>query len=435
MAEKQLECTVAAAEHQKRWFTELRRDVFENQKPYAIVQADMPLELFQAMDVPVVSNQWWAAMVSAKRVSPLYLDCMNESGFHEGLCRYCSLPLASTLCGDAATAPWGGLPKPALMSARLTCDCIQRVFAIWAESFGTEFIPIDAPGAAELPARWWELSRYRWSELFEGHRLEFIVTQFKKLINNLERITLTKFDLERLLALMEGVNRQEEYFEEIRDLICTARQTPVRMQEQVSNVMATQWLRGTDWAISHARRFRDEVKARVEQNIPACPAERLRLMWVGAGLWHDMDFYTAFEAEYGAVFVWSMYLAFGPDGYIRYGLDDPLKALASRTVSMNEQLHNPPWANEWIVDQAKRHRIHAALVLTHLGSRPSATGNRFIELALEQAGIPVLPVFADMVDARTWDAAAMRRNVAQFLEERLLRDSRSSSYNKPQLEE
>jgi hypothetical protein len=88
-------------------------------------------------------------------------------------------------------------------------------------------------------------------------------------------------------------------------------------------------------------------------------------------LWHDIDFHTAFEAEQGAVFVWSMYLAFGPDGYIRYGLDDPLKALASRTVIMNEQLHNPPWANEWIVDQAKRHRIDAALVLTPLGTRPS----------------------------------------------------------------
>ena len=99
-------------------------------------------------------------------------------------------------------------------------------------------------------------------------------------------------------------------------------------------------------------------------------------------------FLHCLRGEHGAVFVWSMYLAFGPDGYIRYGLEDPLLALASRTVSMNEQLHNPPWANEWIVDQAKRHRIDAALVLTPLGTRPSATGNRFIEIALERAGIP-----------------------------------------------
>jgi benzoyl-CoA reductase/2-hydroxyglutaryl-CoA dehydratase subunit BcrC/BadD/HgdB len=161
------------------------------------------------------------------------------------------------------------------------------------------------------------------------------------------------------------------------------------------------------------------VKARVDQGIAACPSERSRLMWVGAGLWHDTDFYTAFEEKYGAVFVWSMYLAFGPDGYIRYGLDDPLRALASRTVNMNEQLHNPPWANEWVVDQAKKHRIDAALVLTPLGSRPMATGNRFIERALERAGIPVLPVSADMVDAQAWDPQDMRRRVGKFIEERL----------------
>ena len=416
MAEKQLHCTTAAAEYQKAWFAGLRKDVFEHQKPYAIAQADMPLELFQVMGVPVVSNQWWSAIVSAKRLSAYYLDLMNQAGYHEGLCRYCSLAMASTLGGAPENAPWGGLPKPAILAARMTCDCIQRVFSIWAERFGSEFVALDAPGADALPPRWWELSRYRWRELFEEHRLEFMVAQFRRLIGALERASGNRFDEDRLRALMEQVNRQEEIFEETRDLICAAPQTPVRMHEQIANVMAAQWVRGSEWAIGHARAFRDEVKARVEQGIAACPNERMRLMWVGAGLWHDTDFYTAFEERFGAVFVWSMYLAFGPDGYIRYGLEDPLKALASRTVSFNEQLHNPPWANEWIVDQAKRHRIDAALVLRPLGTRPSDTGNRFIERALEEAGIPVMPVFADMVDARSWDAAGVREKVAHFLE-------------------
>jgi benzoyl-CoA reductase subunit B len=416
MAEKQLKSSTLAAAHQKAWFAQLREDVFEKQKPYAIVQADMPLELFHAMDVPVVSNQWWASVIAAKRLGPYYLDALNSMGYHEGLCRYCSLSLASTIAGDPAQAPWGGLPKPALFSARLTCDCIQRVFETWAAKFGSPFVPLDAPGATELPARWWELSRYRWSELFESHRLDFMVAQFHSLIGTLERITGRPFDAGRLRALMEGVNRQEEYFEEVRDMICLAPKTPVRMHEQVTNVMAAQWLRGSEWAIAHARAFRDEVKERVDKGIAACPAERLRLMWVGAGLWHDTDFYTAFEAEHGAVFVWSMYLAFGPDGYIRYGLDDPLRALASRTVSFNEQLHNPPWASEWIVDQAKRHRIDAALVLEPLGTRPSTTGSLFIERALEAGGVPVLPIVADMVDSRGWDGLRMRRKVIQFLE-------------------
>ncbi len=418
MSDRQLDCTSAAAEHQKAWFAELRRDVFEQRRPYAIVQADMPFELFSVMGVPAVSNQWWSAIIAAKRLSGPYLDWMNGQGYHEGLCRYCSLSMASTLAADSIEAPWGGLPKPALLAARLTCDCIQRIFAIWAEAFGTEFIALDNPGATDLPPRWWELSRHRWRELSEPHRLDFTVAQFRVLIRALERISGRAFDPDALRRLMEGVNRQEEYFEEARDVICRAPKTPVRMHEQISNVMAAQWLRGSEWAIGHAKAFRDEVRARAEKGIAACPGERLRLMWVGAGLWHDTGFYTAFEEEFGAVFVWSMYLAFGPDGYIRYGLEDPLAALASRTVSMNEQLHNPPWANEWVVEQARRHRIDAALVLTPDGMRPAATGKRFVERALEAAGIPVLPIVADQVDARGWDAPAMRARVAAFLRER-----------------
>jgi hypothetical protein len=139
-------------------------------------------------------------------------------------------------------------------------------------------------------------------------------------------------------------------------------------------------------------------------------------MWVGAGLWHDTGFYTAFEESHRAVFVWSMYLAFGPDGYIRYGLDDPMAALASRTASFNEYLHDPPWAAEWIVHQAVTHRIDAALVLRPRRTRPAATGRLFIERALESAGVRVLPIEADVVDPRAWDPVATRAAVATFLE-------------------
>jgi benzoyl-CoA reductase subunit B len=191
------------------------------------------------------------------------------------------------------------------------------------------------------------------------------------------------------------------------------------MTEQITNVMATQWVRGTDWALAHARAFHDEVEHRVEAGVAACPGERARLMWVGAGLWHDTDFYTAFEASHRAVFVWSMYLAFGPDGYIRYGLDDPMAALASRTASFNEYLHHPPWAAAWIVQQAREHRIDGAFVLRPRRMKPAASGRLFIERALEAAGIPVLSIEADVVDARSWDPVAARAAVREFLDTRV----------------
>ena len=421
MADKQLESTVAASDFQKGWFGQLRERVFDRHEPYALVQADVPFELFDLVDLPAVSNQWWASLVAAKRQAPRFLDAMDADGLDGGLCHYCSLGYASTRYRTAGEAPWGGLPTPRLLCARLTCDCIHRVFALWADALGAELFEIDHPGADDLPPRWWELGRHRWRELVQPHRLAFVASALEALVERLEAITGRRLDRGALRDRLDRVNRQEEIFDSVRTLIASAPECPVRMTEQITNVMATQWVRGSDWALSHARVFHDEVQQRVEAGIAACPGERARLMWIGVGLWHDTAFYTAFESSHRAVFVWSMYLAFGPDGYIRYGLDDPMAALASRTASFNEYLHSPPWAAEWIVQQAQAHRIDGALVLHPRRMKPAATGRRFIERALEEAGIPVLPIEADVVDPRDWDAEGARARVRSFLDTRVLR--------------
>ena len=420
MSEKQLKCTTEAGIYQKNWFAQLRKDVFEENKPYAITQADMPLELFALMGLPVVSNQWWSAIISAKQLSAYYLERREEMGFHKNLCTYCSLGMVSTLDDKPEVAPWGGLPKPAIMSARLTCDCIQRIFELWARSFDTVFYALDSTANTALPPNWWELSRYDWEQLYQPHRLDFMSGQLWGLVSELEKISGKRFDIDALKQLMEGVNEQEKYFEEACEMIAQAPKTPVRMAEQITNVMTCQWHRGSAWAIEHARKFRDEIRERTANNIAAYEGEQIRLMWVGAGLWHDTGFYTAFEEEFGAVFVWSMYLAFGPDGYLRYGLEDPMRALASRVVSMNEQLHNPPWANEWITHQARKNRIDAAIVLIPKGTRPSATGSYFISRSLEDSGVPVLELWADMVDGRSWDQEEMRNMVSNFIRQSVL---------------
>ena len=93
--------------------------------------------------------------------------------------------------------------------------------------------------------------------------------------------------------------------------------------------MLPQWHRGTEWARDAARAFHEEVEGLVADGAAVCEDERLRLMWIGRGLWFNLGFYQHFQREYGAVFVWSMYLAIAADGYLRYG-GPPLRALAAR---------------------------------------------------------------------------------------------------------
>ena len=138
-------------------------------------------------------------------------------------------------------------------------------------------------------------------------------------------------------------------------------------------------------------------------------------MWIGAGLWHDSGFYHALEERYGAVFVWSMYMPFAGPQYLREAQGRPLHALASRICSMNEDLHLPPWMNAWMVSEARRCGIDAALILMPPGNRISQSGIRLTARALEAAGIPTLTVDADMVASGGWDRGKMLALVAEFL--------------------
>jgi hypothetical protein len=53
--------------------------------------------------------------------------------------------------------------------------------------------------------------------------------------------------------------------------------------------------------------------------------------------------------------------------------------------------------------------------------KAAGTGRLFIEQALEDAGVPVQPIHADVVDAREWDPDAARASVRSFLDTRINR--------------
>jgi len=413
-----LACTAEASAFQKAFGQEMKRRVVDEGEPFVIAQADTPHEIFHAMDIPVIANQWWSAYISAKQLSTRYFDAMVEAGYPSNSCKYCSLGFACTLADDPASAPWGGLPTPTLLVARLTCDCIQHVFAQWAQAMGTDFFPMEAPAWEHKEPEWFARSNTDWERVYQPDRIALMVDEMSELISLLEKKTGRTFDSAKLAALMDRINEQERYLWEAAQIIGETRPCPVSIAEQMTNTMIPQWHRGSDWAVAHAKKFRDEVRERAAQGQGAAQNEKLRLMWVGAGLWHDQAFYRALEDRLGAVFVWSMYLPFAGPQYIREVQGRPMDALGSRICSINEVLHLPPWMNGWMANEAGRCGIDAAVMLLPPDNRLSQSGTRLTALSLEQAGVPVMLIDADMVDAKIWDHDTMVGKVADFLRER-----------------
>jgi benzoyl-CoA reductase subunit B len=420
-ATQKMAATIAAQARQKDDQARFREDIIEGGGDYVIADAVTPHEIFHTLDIPVISLAWYSAVISAKQQSPFYFDLMDRLGYHDGLPRYGSLPFMTTLAADPERAPYGGLPKPLLILERLRGDYVQKIGEQWARAFGhVPTFMLDSSASTHLRPNWHHFAQHEWESLYETHRLDYQVEQLRNLIVVAETLSHRVFDEAQFVRVMHRVNAAGELAARAKAIIARARPAPVALPEQLTNIMAATWSRGSEWSVDHLRTYCDELETRVANGVAACPNERIRLLWVNNGLWFNTGFYRAFEEKYGAVFVWSMYSNFFSDGYRKYFGDDPLRALAARHISMNEQLHLPGWMADWIIEQARDYQADAAVMLVPIGDRMASLGTALCAMALEKAGIPTLTLTASMVDARLWDNDAMIRRVEQFLEQKVV---------------
>lgn len=418
---KSMEAAKTASKYQKEWFMGLS-DRVKSGEPFAYLNADVPLEILRAMDIPFVVNQWWAAICSAKQMSPRYFELLSDNGYRDDLCSYCATAFAGSMDSEPEKGPWGGLPKPTLAITRLTCDSQGRIFELLAKNYGAKFYPMENTIPTYVPDKWWEKASDDWENLYQKERLDAAVEELKGLIRFFEMETGRMFDENKLIEVMNLINEQESYYKKARDLIAETSPAPVTIADTVNAVMQAQWQRGTKWAAEHARKFYEEIETMVKNGHQACPGEKIRLMWIGRGLWFNLGFYQYFEEKYGAVFVWSMYLAMGADAYIRNNPEkDPLRALAARFIGMEDFLHMPPWNAEWFVSEAKHNNIDGVVYLVPENCMQAVEGSYFITKRLEDAGIPVLQLRADPVDARKWNQESMSVAVEDFLKTRIMK--------------
>lgn len=404
-----LPCTAEAAAYQRDWAQGLRARLAAGEA-YAFANADTPLEVFHALGMPVLVNQWYSSVIAAKKLSALHLDGSEAAGFHARLAKYSALPLFAALDGRSDRQPWGGLPSPGLLVARASADDHPLIFAEWARLTGAPLAVLSAPGHPAPRPDWWAPLREDWEAEVGTARLDLMAAEIGDLTALAERVAGRRTTEGALARLMARIEAQERIFEDCAAMIAAAPRLPLRISEAIPNVMIPQWHRGSDWALAHAARFREALGARIAAGVSVVADERVRMMWIGAGLWFDTGFYAAFEDQ-GAVFAWSMYLPFAADGYLRRDHGDPLRALAARVIDLNEHLHQPPWAGAWHLREAQRNRIDLAVIIVPATDRPSGYGTRFIARALEEAGIATVLLDADMVDPRGWDGARARARV------------------------
>ncbi|WP_066793764.1 2-hydroxyacyl-CoA dehydratase family protein [Sphingomonas soli] len=395
-----------AKAYHRQWFDSLREQVGEG-GPFALASIETPFEILRAMDIPFVPIQWWSSIVSVKQKAPEYLNRLRAEGYPDDRAQYFGLGLASSYDEDPASIPWGGFPKPTLVMGDPRDDNLGKIYEIWARRYGATYFEREMAIFDPEPRAWWDEGQRDWEGLYPPEIVDILLEESKGLIRHLEMTTGKTFSETRFRRVLDLINEQEEHNRQARDLIAHSVPAPISVSDSFTSVMLPQWHRGTEWARDAAAEFHNEIRTRIDDGEAVCPDEEIRLGWIGAGLWFNVDFYDAFIDRYKAVFVWSMYLGLAADGYAKYG-SDPLRTLSARYAAFNQHLTMEPWGSSWLVKEARHNQLDAMIGL--------GSGNYFVERAFRDAGIPILFIPAHNVDNRKWDGERMLDYVSAFIE-------------------
>jgi benzoyl-CoA reductase/2-hydroxyglutaryl-CoA dehydratase subunit BcrC/BadD/HgdB len=385
-------------------------------EPFIWTNVGIPMEIMFAMDIPILFNLNWSALLSAKQMGERYLNVLNGRGYFRDLCRYCSLPLGYFFDNKPEEGPWGGLPKPAAVIAEAADNPAVRIYELMARELNVPLyiydhtMPSGPPDASfGKTVESMEAESYR-----DGWRVDYAVKETESLISFLENLTGKTLSEARLREVMERSNEQFRLIGKVLELI-KATPCPMGMGDHIANLISTQFYRGHEFGLAQARLLYEEVKERVDKGIAAYKSERIRLMHLGVPNWFTPGFYDSFEERYGAVFVWMGYLPVTQQ-LIRSDLTDPVRALASRYVGYTEMGLLPPWFIYWFLHYAKEFKVDGLVYQNAESCRLLSGPKRLFFEALKREGIPYVELESDYVDIRDWDDAKMKAQMTNFVE-------------------
>jgi hypothetical protein len=398
----QLETPNAVRTYQRAWLEQTRQRVQQGE-PFAICNGDEFEDVLNIMDIPVIVINYYNSIIGVQGKTGHYFKVLADHGYDP---ISFAMGLATTLDNNPEMAPWGGLPKPAIILGSTKSDVEMKVLEIWAKTYGCPLFPLEfsLDAVPELPmypppARWWDLSRDHWDELIDPHRLDLRVQQEKALIGFLEIATGKTLSMARLTEALELINEQMEYWGKARDLIAQTIPCPVTLRDQLS-MYQVMWHRGTTRARDFIKSYYEEVKDRVEKGIAANPKEKLRLMWLDGTppAWAQFA-----EDKYDAVCVASAFSSIPIDSYCRTILNnDPLRTLAGRHMVLF--METP----DWRLKDAQLHQCHGVVQIA------SPAVPSFNKPLFAASGMPLCEIPRDRDDEE------VRSILSAFIETQLL---------------
>jgi benzoyl-CoA reductase/2-hydroxyglutaryl-CoA dehydratase subunit BcrC/BadD/HgdB len=354
-----------------------------------------PLEIFEAMDIRGVFNEFWGGVGDMIRLEsvPQALAVSASTGTPGEVCSF-----FRNMDGLMHAGKW---PKSDMFLYATSCCDNVKAFHTLGRRYG---IPSFGLERSYVP--------------YTAHAIEHWKNEYKRLIAFLEEQTGKKMDYDRLKEVVALSYRLTELHLEIDKLVATV-PCPLAPECYSGTLLAIRLLPGTQKAVDFMTELRDELQERVAKGIAAVKDERFRVMWTSFTPFFDPTLQTFMQEKYGAVSVCDMLSHWRGDAKWMLDPDDPLGNLAYRTLTApgNCQYSSGVDVATNLADKARRFKVDAAIFNNNWGCKTGAAYGPVVkDELLRLSKVPSLILHCDVLDHTFISRAEIESQLDSFFE-------------------
>lgn len=368
----------------------------------------VPIELLKGFDLIISVPENHSAACAAKKLGPTLAERAESESFSMDLCSYARIDLGSYF-EDEKSSPIGGLPEPDfLISNNNNCNLLTKWFDVYHRKFEIPHFKIDVPFCYEPQ---------------KEKDLQYIVHQFKDLINVIEQLTGQTFDIDKVKQAIEYSNEALSYWKEFLNY---AQHHPSGISAFDSFVHMAPYLsshRGTPLIVEHFKTLAQETKQLMSEGKYPVPNEKYRLLWDNIAPWHQLRSMSSRLAEFDANIVYATYTScMGTvEGQVKqYPLDssEPLESLA-RIQNSTVCPYGLELRFEAMAKMVRKFDIHGIIFTSNFSCKPYSVMQYDLMRKIKKnfPTVPCTMISVDHADVRKYNEEKVFLKIEALLEQ------------------
>jgi len=397
----------------RQWFSELNRTAEQGgPSAYVFVMGSM-CEILRTFDLPVVFPEINSLQMAVRRVAHEYLNQAEDYGYSPDICGYVKADVAVQLRGGEH--PMGRIPKPSIAVLTNACNTYIKWAEIWERMYHIPVFTLDIPGTRAAGKQTW-----KGDPDFENDR-RYVQAQISELITLCERVTGTRFDIDRLREAMRYANEMSRGWKKVLEFNKSRPSLFNALTDGTIYLGVANSFRGAPEGGRYFTNLVDEMAFKAARNIGTLTEEKYRLTFIGVPCYPIFRRFNELFTEWGGTFVHSTYLWFASGGTnlgFEYDLARPLESLAEGVlISVRDAMDSMFYQDRAILEMVDAFHLDGVVYHPIKSCRTTSTGmadNRRSVMAARD--IPSLFIESDMMDRRVVGEAQMKNRIDAFFE-------------------